>query len=111
MNVAELIALREARKFAASGAGRAIREATGLSLHELADAIGVSASTLLRWERGEHRPRGASAIRYADVLHRLTEQHGQAERSLGSEAADDSVLRSARSDVKARGVPDSTGAQ
>jgi DNA-binding transcriptional regulator YiaG len=67
----ELHELRAAREWAASGAAQAIREAAGLSLNELARGISVSPSTVLRWERGEHRPRGAGGVRYARLLREL----------------------------------------
>jgi transcriptional regulator with XRE-family HTH domain len=73
MDMDELLELRRAREWLASGAGRAIRESAGLSLHELAQAIPVAPSTLLRWERGDHRPRGRSGVRYAEALRELAE--------------------------------------
>jgi len=70
--------LRLSREWAATGAAAAIRESAGLSLHEIARVVGVSPSTVLRWERGDHRPRGVCAIRYAQILQQLTRptRHG-----------------------------------
>lgn len=72
MTLHDLQDLRLAREWAATGAALAIRESAGLSLNELARSIDVSPSTVLRWERGEHRPHGACGIRYAQLLQQLT---------------------------------------
>ncbi len=53
---------------ALSGAGREIREEAGLSLAEVAHAVGVDKGTLSRWERGLARPRRSQALRYEEVL-------------------------------------------
>ena len=47
------------------GATRKSRQAAGLSLAEVAVAVGVSPATILRWETGQRTPRGAAALRYA----------------------------------------------
>lgn len=59
------------RQLAQSGDGRSVRQAAGASLRELADACGVSAATLSRWERAKNRPRGRSAARYEAEIVRL----------------------------------------
>ncbi|HEX2575708.1 MAG TPA: helix-turn-helix transcriptional regulator [Aquihabitans sp.] len=56
---------------AASGEGQAIRQAAGLSLGEFGRGAGLSHVTVLRYERGERRPTGDSALRYAELLDRL----------------------------------------
>ena len=66
-------ALVEARQLAASGAGRMIREAAGLSLAELGRAIDVDPSAVWRWENGERTPTGVYAVRYRDFLVELRE--------------------------------------
>jgi DNA-binding transcriptional regulator YiaG len=60
------------RRMAATGAARAIRETSGLSLSELAEAAAVHKSTIYRWEHGVRRPRGAAAERYLRALEKLT---------------------------------------
>jgi transcriptional regulator with XRE-family HTH domain len=72
--MAELVKIANARDHAASGAGRLIRLASNISLREMAGAIRVDPSTLLRWERGERRPTGAAAERWVDELNRLAER-------------------------------------
>jgi DNA-binding transcriptional regulator YiaG len=67
----ELEALATARAWAASGVARELRVGRRLTLREFAAAIGCAPSTVLRWERGERRPRGACAIRYGALLRRL----------------------------------------
>ena len=50
---------------------KAIRQAAGLSQDALAKELGVSRITVLRWESGERKPRGAAAVRYARLLAEL----------------------------------------
>ena len=76
MTVEDLRAIRMARDLAASGAARLAREGAGLSLGETARALGVSPSTVMRWESGEVRPRGARAVRYAELLRELMQGPG-----------------------------------
>jgi hypothetical protein len=40
----------------------------------MARTIGVDPSTLLKWERGEHRPTGRAATRWVEELTRLAER-------------------------------------
>ncbi|MDP9334301.1 MAG: helix-turn-helix domain-containing protein [Actinomycetota bacterium] len=64
----DLLRLAEARRLAATGAGRRIRVAAGLSQPELARSIGVPHETVGRWERGERVPRHPAALRWAELL-------------------------------------------
>lgn len=64
----ELTLLLEARAAAASGRGRRLREAAGLTQGELAGLIGIDPSCVSRWEAGLRRPRGGWALRYARAL-------------------------------------------
>jgi len=68
-----VLALVRVRQMVASGQARMIREAAGLSLAELASAVGpgVSPTTVWRWEAGERQPRGDAAIAYGRLLVRL----------------------------------------
>jgi len=68
-----LAVVAEARDLARSGRGERVRRAAGISQGELAAAVGVTPACVSRWEAGIRRPRGASAIRYAEVLARLAE--------------------------------------
>lgn len=43
----------------------------GLSLREVADAVGISPSTLWRWEERERAPRGAAAVAWVRLLDEL----------------------------------------
>ena len=76
-NSTPLADVRLAREWAASGAAEAIRRSAGLSLYETGRALNVSPSTVLRWERGESRPHGPRAVRYAELLRQLTTGGGQ----------------------------------
>lgn len=53
------------------GAARSLRQSSGLSETDVATAIGVTASAVGRWERGERIPRGPRAVDYARLLQRL----------------------------------------
>lgn len=66
--------LAHVRALADSGAARGIRVAARLSLTEMATQVGVSVSTIYRWEQGQRRPRGRPAIRYGALLDELMEQ-------------------------------------
>lgn len=61
-----------------SGQARKIRQHANLTRAEVARAVGVDPSTVSRWESGERRPRGTAAIRYAELLRRLSAERGAA---------------------------------
>jgi DNA-binding transcriptional regulator YiaG len=71
----EALRLAEARQLASSGDGRRIRERVGLSLPEVARAVGVSHVTIGRWERGTRVPRHPAATRWAELLSALEKGH------------------------------------
>jgi transcriptional regulator with XRE-family HTH domain len=73
--MSDLAKLATARDHALSGTGRLLRQSAGISLREMARAISVDPTTLLRWERGENRPRGAAAMRWQHELRQLAERH------------------------------------
>lgn len=50
---------------------RAIRESAGVSRSRLAAEVGVHRATVMRWENGSCSPRGATLVRYVDVLTEL----------------------------------------
>lgn len=64
----ELADLLRARRCAADGSGRQLREAARLSLRDIARAADLNPSTVYRWEIGARRPIGAGAIRYGRLL-------------------------------------------
>ncbi|HKH88624.1 MAG TPA: helix-turn-helix transcriptional regulator [Acidimicrobiales bacterium] len=55
------------RRLADDGRGRRLRERAGLSVSELAHALGVDVGTLSRWETGKAKPRPESALRWASA--------------------------------------------
>lgn len=69
MNTKDLVRVRH---LAVTGAARALREAAGLSLADVAEPIGVDRSTVWRWERGLRRPHGEPARRYLELLTELS---------------------------------------
>lgn len=64
----DLTSLTRVRGLCRSGAARAIRQSAGLSLSEVAEAVGVQPTTIQRWEVGQRSPRGEAAIRYLEQL-------------------------------------------
>lgn len=53
---------------------RLLRERAGLSQHEVAKLVSVSAPTLSRWEGGLRQPAGDNLVAYAALLDRLTQE-------------------------------------
>jgi len=64
---AELVRMRA---LVHGGVVRDLRVDAGLTLREVAKAVGVTASTIHRWEHGK-RPTGDAAVRYARLLFEL----------------------------------------
>ena len=69
--IPEVIQLAKARAMARNGEAQAIRERNHLTISEVAREIEVSPSSVMRWEKGERSPRGDSAIRFAELMHKL----------------------------------------
>jgi transcriptional regulator with XRE-family HTH domain len=69
-----VVELARARQLGRSGQGRRAREAAGLSVRELAAAVGVEAGTLSRWETGRCRPRADAALRWLTTLDSLASE-------------------------------------
>lgn len=65
--------VRAARRLPSPSTAKLIRESAGVSLSRLAREVGVSPSTVLRWERGTFRPRGPQGAAYAALLEQLRE--------------------------------------
>jgi DNA-binding transcriptional regulator YiaG len=64
----EVIEMARVRRLLATGEARKIRECAGVSLAEVARAIGVGSPTVHRWERLQRRPRGDVGLRYLELL-------------------------------------------
>lgn len=71
MGSSEALRISALRHLAESGRARELRQRAQLSLPEAAAACGVSHVCVSRWERGERRPRGPGALRYAALLDAL----------------------------------------
>ncbi|BCT76085.1 hypothetical protein SCMU_19270 [Sinomonas cyclohexanicum] len=56
---------------ALDGTAARLRQAAGLSLKEVAGPVGVTVTSVYRWEKGLRAPRGEAAIRYLRVLDAL----------------------------------------
>lgn len=70
--VVDVIALTEARDACLDGTAKETRLSAGLSLAEVARAVGVvGPTTVLRWENCERRPRGEPGVRYGELLRAL----------------------------------------
>lgn len=68
MTTRELSSIAAARELLSSGRARQLRQASHLSLRDVAQALDTSPATVLRWESGEQRPRAESALLYARLL-------------------------------------------
>ena len=71
MQAKDLGDLARVRALVDSGAARVVRVSKRLSLSEVALTVGVSKSTVFRWEAGERTPRGEKALRYGRLLEQL----------------------------------------
>lgn len=68
MSPDELRVVTAVRALAASGKLREQRMNRRLRLREIADSAEVSTSTAHRWEQGASVPRGAAALRLAEIF-------------------------------------------
>jgi len=93
MSDLNLIDARLGREWARLGVARSVREAAGFSIGDIAASMGVSRSTVDRWERGERAPRLALAAEYGRLLRDLTHETHD-ERRRGREASPDLCGRS-----------------
>lgn len=59
------------RMAARSGLARRLRQDAGLSLREVATAVGASHTAVWAWERNESTPRGPKGRRYCELIHKL----------------------------------------
>jgi len=66
------VILAEMRSRIASGEAKRLRLAHRLTLGEVADDVGVTASAVHAWEAGAYLPNGPHALAYADLLRELS---------------------------------------
>lgn len=71
MTTRDLLLIAKARRLSRSGEARTLREAAGLSIREVAGAIGGSPTAVWRWENGQRAPRGETAAAWAHLLEQL----------------------------------------
>jgi transcriptional regulator with XRE-family HTH domain len=64
--------LARIRRMQQSGEAKRLRERAGISLRTMARAVGVRASTLIRWEAGRVRPREGTALAWLAALDRIS---------------------------------------
>lgn len=69
--------MARARTLAASGQARSIRQKARLSQGDVAAVVGVSVSTVCKWEHQQRTPRGDAAARYGAFLDRLHLTHAK----------------------------------
>lgn len=67
----DLLRVALARAFLRTGSARSVRRASGLSLREMAAALGVQPSTVMRWESQQRVPKPEAALRYKALLDKL----------------------------------------
>jgi DNA-binding transcriptional regulator YiaG len=68
MSQVQMWAMTAARDACRSGLARRLREARGLSVAEASDIVGVTPSTLSKWERGLAEPSPWRAVSYGTLL-------------------------------------------
>ena len=71
MDLERLMLIVDARRRAQDGSARRIRQQAGLTLAEVAKALGVDESSVSRWEGGSRQPRADVAVRWAQLLAEL----------------------------------------
>jgi transcriptional regulator with XRE-family HTH domain len=64
--------LARIRRIQQTGEAKQLREQAGVSLRTMARAVGVRASTLIRWEAGRVRPREGTALAWLAALDRIS---------------------------------------
>lgn len=62
---------------------RALREALGMTQEEFARAVGVSFTTVSRWERGRGTPSPLALRRLAELRDQLSDQESRPETERG----------------------------
>jgi predicted transcriptional regulator len=81
-----MLMLARARRLSRSGEGRRLREAAGLSVHDVARAADTTAACVSRYERGDRVPHGDTAIRWARVCAAIAAEIGWREFVWGGAA-------------------------
>ena len=71
MEIDTLMQIVATRQRARDGTARAIRQRAGVTLAEMARTVGVTESTMSRWESGQRNPRGEAALRWMEALAEL----------------------------------------
>lgn len=71
MNAIELERIARARRLCRDGSLRTLRASAGLSLRELAAAVGVSHVCVLNWERRTTSPTPTNALALLDLVEQL----------------------------------------
>jgi DNA-binding transcriptional regulator YiaG len=69
--MADVLAAADARRWAADGTARKIREAALLTQAEVAEQVGVTPAAVAAWEAGRRKPSGLPARKYGELLRRL----------------------------------------
>ena len=68
--------IADARLLARTGQGRRARTSSGVSIDELAAAVGVPVLQLMAWEGGELEPDGTAASDWVRVVRALSHHRG-----------------------------------
>ncbi len=83
MTVEELAEVARVRRMCRSGEAASIRHRAGMTLDEVASAVGVSHVAVHSWENGKKRPGDVSALKYGRVLDAIAKAAGlDVERTL-----------------------------
>lgn len=76
MTPQDLIDIGRCRALARDGGAESIRLTAGITMTEMAEAVGVSPATIWRWEKGHRHPDRRSALKYLRVLDALAQLGG-----------------------------------
>lgn len=74
--VSELAELVRASRLPSTAERKRVRKAAGVSLQQVADALGVTAPTIHHWENGQDGPSKENAVKYRALLEQLAEAAG-----------------------------------
>jgi transcriptional regulator with XRE-family HTH domain len=72
----DALLLAKTRQMVRERRAQAVRQAAGLSQHEVGQVVGVTAAAVSRWERGNRLPQSVPALRYGRLLESLAKLSG-----------------------------------
>lgn len=80
----DMVLAQQGREMARTGAARVLREGAGVTVEDMARAIGASVRSLIRWEHGDVLPRARHGAAWARILRELAQPAWHATNERGS---------------------------